>query len=43
VGPSQTRDTQFRDFVAARSAALLRVAYLVTGDLNLAEDLRRPP
>jgi RNA polymerase sigma-70 factor (sigma-E family) len=39
VGPNETRDTQFRDFVAARSAALLRVAYLVCGDLNLAEDL----
>jgi RNA polymerase sigma-70 factor (sigma-E family) len=39
VGPSETRDTQFRDFVAARSAALLRVAYLISGDVNLAEDL----
>ena len=39
VGLNETRDAQFRDFVAARSAALLRVAYLVCGDLNLAEDL----
>jgi RNA polymerase sigma-70 factor, ECF subfamily len=39
VGPTETRETQFRDFVAARSAALLRVGYLLCGDLNLAEDL----
>jgi DNA-directed RNA polymerase specialized sigma24 family protein len=39
VGLTETRDAQFRDFVSARSAALLRVAYLVCGDLNLAEDL----
>jgi RNA polymerase sigma-70 factor (ECF subfamily) len=39
VGPRDTRETQFRDFVAARSAALLRIAYLVSGDVHLAEDL----
>lgn len=33
------RDEEFRDFVAARSAALLRVAYLLTGDTHIAEDL----
>jgi RNA polymerase sigma-70 factor (sigma-E family) len=33
------REAQFRDFVAARSATLLRVAYLVCGDAHLAEDL----
>lgn len=32
-------DTEFRDFVAARSSALLRTAYLLTGDKQLAEDL----
>jgi RNA polymerase sigma-70 factor, ECF subfamily len=30
---------QFREFVAARSAALLRTAYLLTGDWATAEDL----
>jgi RNA polymerase sigma-70 factor (sigma-E family) len=39
VGPTDTRETQFRDFVSARSAALLRIAYLVSGDADLAEDL----
>ena len=39
MGLTETREAQFRDFVSARSAALLRVAYLVCGDLNLAEDL----
>lgn len=29
----------FHDFVVARSAALLRTAYLLTGDAHLAEDL----
>lgn len=33
------RDEEFRDFVAARSGALLRVAHLLTGDAHLAEDL----
>jgi RNA polymerase sigma-70 factor (sigma-E family) len=32
-------DETFRDFVAARSHALLRTAYLLTGDQHLAEDL----
>jgi len=32
-------DAGFREFVAARSAALLRTAYLLTGDRALAEDL----
>jgi RNA polymerase sigma-70 factor (sigma-E family) len=32
-------DEEFRDFVAARSHALLRTAYLLTGDQHLAEDL----
>jgi RNA polymerase sigma-70 factor (sigma-E family) len=39
VGPVETREAQFREFVAARSAALLRVGYLLCGDLALAEDL----
>jgi DNA-directed RNA polymerase specialized sigma24 family protein len=29
----------FADFVAARSAALLRLAYVLTGDQHAAEDL----
>ena len=32
-------DEQFRGFVAARGTALLRTAYLLTGDQQLAEDL----
>jgi RNA polymerase sigma-70 factor (sigma-E family) len=32
-------DEDFRGFVAARSPALLRTAYLLTGDRGLAEDL----
>lgn len=32
-------DKEFRDFVAARGHALLRTAYLLTGDQQLAEDL----
>jgi len=32
-------DDEFRDFVAARGHALLRTAYLLTGDQQLAEDL----
>jgi RNA polymerase sigma-70 factor (sigma-E family) len=31
-------EVEFRDFVAGRSAALLRTAYLLTGDFGLAED-----
>jgi RNA polymerase sigma-70 factor (ECF subfamily) len=33
------RDADFRAFVAARSASLLRLAYVLTGDHQLAEDL----
>jgi len=34
------RDTEeFRDFVASRSAALFRTAYLLLGDYHLAQDL----
>lgn len=32
-------EEEFREFVTARSAALLRTAYLLTGDWGLAEDL----
>ena len=32
-------DSEFRGFVAARGPALLRTAYLLTGDQQLAEDL----
>jgi len=39
VGDSGTIDVQFRDFVAARKAALLRTAYLLAGDWATAEDL----
>ncbi len=31
--------SEFDDFVAGRSAALLRTAFLLTGDHALAEDL----
>jgi DNA-directed RNA polymerase specialized sigma24 family protein len=31
-------EAAFRDFVTARSAGLLRTAYLLTGDRGLAED-----
>jgi DNA-directed RNA polymerase specialized sigma24 family protein len=36
---SELRDAEFREFVAARSRSLLRTAYLLTGDYQLAEDL----
>jgi len=36
---SESSDAEFRDFVAARSRSLLRTAYLLTGDHQLAEDL----
>jgi RNA polymerase sigma-70 factor, ECF subfamily len=39
VADTGTIDVQFRDFVAARSAALLRTAYLLAGDWATAEDL----
>lgn len=32
-------EREFREFVAARSGSLLRVAYLLTGDVHLAQDL----
>ncbi|GAA1551031.1 SigE family RNA polymerase sigma factor [Dactylosporangium maewongense] len=32
-------EREFREFVATRSAALLRTAYLLTGDTHLAQDL----
>lgn len=32
-------ERQFREFVAVRSPALLRTAYLLTGDVHLAQDL----
>jgi len=37
VSPEHERE--FREFVAQRSAALLRVAYLLTGDVHHAQDL----
>ena len=37
MSPEQER--QFREFVAARSSALLRTAYLLTGDVHHAQDL----
>jgi RNA polymerase sigma-70 factor (ECF subfamily) len=36
---ADSREEMFREFVAARSPALLRLAYLVCGDHGLAEDL----
>lgn len=39
--PSQDRYEGFREFAVARGAALSRVAYLLTGDHQTAEDLRR--
>lgn len=35
----EDRDAQYADFVRSRSHALLRSAYLLTGDRHLAEDL----
>ncbi len=37
MGPDEERE--FREFVAGRSAALLRTAYVLTGDVHLARDL----
>lgn len=37
MGPVEERG--FREFVAGRSAALLRTAYVLTGDVHLARDL----
>jgi len=39
VGRKQAIEPAFRDFLAPRSAALQRTAYLLTGDWALAEDL----
>ncbi|MFN8192901.1 MAG: SigE family RNA polymerase sigma factor [Nocardioidaceae bacterium] len=39
TGGPMTADVDFDEFVAARSAALLRTAYLLTHDHALAEDL----
>jgi RNA polymerase sigma-70 factor (sigma-E family) len=36
---NREHEREFRDFVAARSAALLRTAYLLTGDAGHAQDL----
>jgi RNA polymerase sigma-70 factor (sigma-E family) len=38
-GISALDDDEFRGFVAAREGALLRTAYMLTGDQQLAEDL----
>ncbi|MEU6859507.1 SigE family RNA polymerase sigma factor [Glycomyces sp. NPDC046736] len=38
-GAPPTRQTEFEDFVRARSGALCAAAYLLTGDRGLAEDL----
>ncbi|MGC9667918.1 SigE family RNA polymerase sigma factor [Planosporangium sp. 12N6] len=37
--PASDLDVEFREFVAARSTALLRTAYLLSGDWGAAEDL----
>jgi len=39
VGHGPAVEQEFREFVTARSAALQRTAYLLTGDWALAEDL----
>ena len=39
MGGDPTADREFRDFVADRSVALQRTAFLLTGDWALAEDL----
>ncbi|MDG4791709.1 SigE family RNA polymerase sigma factor [Micromonospora sp. WMMD1102] len=39
MAPKHSVDEEFREFVAARSAALLRTAYLLAGDWATAEDL----
>jgi RNA polymerase sigma-70 factor (sigma-E family) len=38
-GDAMSAEQQFREFVHARTAALSRTAYLLTGDAHLAEDL----
>ncbi|MGI5213265.1 SigE family RNA polymerase sigma factor [Plantactinospora sp. CA-290183] len=39
MAPTHSVEDEFREFVAARSAALLRTAYLLAGDWATAEDL----
>src|SRR5690606_2436023 len=39
VGQTADMEEEFREFVAARSGALLRTAYLLAGDWATAEDL----
>lgn len=40
MAPASRRDTEeFCEFVASRSAALFRVAYMILGDYQLAQDL----
>jgi RNA polymerase sigma-70 factor (sigma-E family) len=39
AGPAGSYDTDFDEFVRARSQALCRAAFLLTGDRHLAEDL----
>lgn len=39
MGHDPASEQEFREFVAARSAALQRTAYLLVGDWGLAEDL----
>ena len=39
MGPPDRQDSEFEAFVRARSASLLRVGFLLTGDQHLAEDL----
>jgi hypothetical protein len=38
VGEDPAEELEFHDFVAARSAALHRTAYLLVGDWTLADD-----
>lgn len=39
MGPRERQEPEFEAFVRARSASLLRVGFLLTGDQHLAEDL----
>ena len=39
AGRTQARDAEFAEYMHARQAALLRTAYLLTGDRHSAEDL----
>lgn len=39
MGRSEARDAEFTAYLAARQAALLRTAYLLTGDRHQAEDV----